>query len=125
LDKLRLRGGHIILDRAKYDTQEKRRELVRRERTIELAGEGMRRADILRWRDASGKMVAETVLNQPVLRWTGTVDFDEPDPDMRATIKPTPEVVQNRKFEPHHRYLPFPQAQMDRNPNLIQNDGYN
>ena len=47
--------------------------MIRRERSIELAGEGLRRADILRWKDASGKMVAETVLNAPLESFTGTI----------------------------------------------------
>lgn len=51
IDQLRQRGGHIKVDRSKYNTQDKIRELVRRERTIELAGEGLRRQDILRWKD--------------------------------------------------------------------------
>mgnify|MGYP000703621727 CR=1 FL=1 len=38
--------------------EDKLRELIRRERTVELAGEGLRRADIVR-RQEDGKMLAE------------------------------------------------------------------
>ena len=130
LDQLRARGGHIPVDRAKYDTQDKLRELVRRERCLELAGEGLRRADILRWKDKNGKMVAETVLNGPLLRMIGTVDVNEPDRDKRAIFElPTEEnlalrLLQNRVFETHFRYYPIPQSQMDKNPELVQNEGY-
>jgi len=130
IDQLRLRGGHIAVDRAKYNTQEKLRELVRRERCIELAGEGLRRPDIIRWKDESGKMLAETVLNKTLYRMIGTVNTDEPDRDLRATITvPTAEneslrKIEDRVFKTHHKYLPFPQAQLDKNPNLKQNDGY-
>ena len=55
------------------------RELIRRERCIELAGEGLRRADILRWKDAAGKMLAETLLNGPLNRIVGTIDYNETD----------------------------------------------
>ena len=55
IDELRTRGGHIAVDRSRYATQAKLRELVRRERCIELAGEGLRRADLVRWKDENGK----------------------------------------------------------------------
>lgn len=130
LDQLRERGGHVAVDRAKYNTQEKLRELVRRERCLELAGEGLRKADLLRWKDQQGKMLAETLMNGALYRMTGTVNVDEPDRDLRATIEtPTAEneslrKVEDRVFRPYNRYLPFPQAELDKNPNLKQNEGY-
>ena len=39
------------MDKAKYGTKDKLRELIRRERTVELAGEGLRRAEIVRWQE--------------------------------------------------------------------------
>lgn len=99
------------------------RELIRRERSIELAGEGLRRADILRWKDASGKMVAETVLNAPLESFTGTINYDEKDPYKRAVISGV-ELVENRSFAPHNRYLPIKQDALDKNKLLKQNDGY-
>ena len=131
IDQLRQRGGHIKVDRSKYNTQDKIRELVRRERTIELAGEGLRRQDILRWKDKNGKMVAETVMNGPLYHMVGTIDYSEPDPTRRAVITPASELqekdrlIENRKFEPYMRYWPIPQAQLEKNPKLVQNPGYN
>ena len=49
LNLIRNRVGMPHVDVAKYNTQDKLRELIRRERSIEMAGEGLRRADILRW----------------------------------------------------------------------------
>ena len=49
LNQIRQRVGMREVDKAKYGTKEKLRELIRRERTVELAGEGLRRADIVRW----------------------------------------------------------------------------
>nr|WP_270243108.1 RagB/SusD family nutrient uptake outer membrane protein [Phocaeicola coprocola] len=127
---MRIRGGHIAVDRTKYNTQDKIRELVRRERTIELAGEGLRRQDILRWKDKDGKMVAETVMNKPLYHMVGTINYDEPDPTRRAVITPPSEVsekdrlIEQRKFEPYMRYWPIPYTQMEKNPKLVQNPGY-
>ena len=130
LDRLRGRSGHIKVDRNKYRTQDKLRTLLRRERCLELAGEGLRRADIVRWKDSQGKMLAATVLNETLTRMTGTVNPLETDRDLRATIAiPTAENLSERKledriFHSYQRYLPFPQAELDKNPNLKQNSGY-
>lgn len=134
VDQLRLRGGHIAVDRSKYNTQAKVRELVRRERTIELAGEGFRFEDIVRWDayDASGaktgKKVVEIVMPGDLLRLCGTVNYDEPDPDKRMVVnlKATREdrLVEVRYFDKKQLLLPIPQAEMDANPKLVQNAGY-
>ena len=134
VDQLRLRGGHIAVDRSKYTTQAQIRELVRRERTIELAGEGFRYEDIVRWDeyDASGaktgRKVAETVMPGDLLRFCGTVDYDEPDPDRRAVIDPDAPIedqrIEVRYFDKRQLHLPLQQAELDANPNLVQNEGY-
>ncbi len=123
IDEIRARVGMPAVDRAKYGTKEALRELIRRERGVELAGEGLRRADILRWKDSSGKMLAETLLNGPLMRVTGTVDYSEPDQFKRAKISGTTK-VEDREFKPTNRYLPIPQSALDKNPELKQNPGY-
>ncbi|MDR0574849.1 MAG: RagB/SusD family nutrient uptake outer membrane protein [Tannerella sp.] len=123
LDAIRLRAGMPAVDRTRYATKESLRELIRRERSIEMAGEGLRRADILRWKDASGKMIAETVLNGPHNRIVGSVNYEEQNPYSRATVAGV-EKIEDRKFSPHNRYLPIPQTAIDKNPQLKQNDGY-
>ncbi len=123
LDALRARVGMPVVDRAKYSTKETLRELIRRERSVELAGEGHRRADIVRWKDAGGKMVAETVLNGPLNRIAGNIDYSEPDPFKRAIVTGV-ERIEERTFAPHNRYLPIPQGNLDNNPQLTQNQGY-
>ncbi len=128
IDKVRTRTGMPAMDRQKYNTKDKLRELIHRERSVEFAGEGLRRADILRWKDASGKMVAETVLNGRLERRVGTVDMNDSDPETRATIKldasAEEKLIEVRKFEPKHRYFPFAQSILDKNPNLVQVNGY-
>jgi susD family protein len=124
IDQLRTRAGMPAVDRAKYATKDALREVIRRERSVELAGEGFRRADIVRWKDASGKMVAETVLNGNLTRITGTVDMKGTNPETRATIADERDVIEDRAFKPEYRYWPIPQSAIDRNPKLKQNAGY-
>lgn len=129
LNKVRERAGMPDVDQAKYNTKEKLRELIRRERAVEFAGEGLRRADILRWKDASGKMLAETVLNGTLERRVGTVNMDKNlAPGERATINVNASAadkkIEDRKFKTTNRYLPIPQAAIEANQQLTQNDGY-
>ncbi len=128
VDLVRTRGGLPAVDRAKYASKETLRELIRRERSVEFAGEGLRRADIVRWKDNSGKMIAETVLNGALNRVVGTVNNAETDVYKRATIdvaaSADKKLVENRQFKPHNRYFPIPQSSRDKNPNLTQNPGY-
>jgi hypothetical protein len=123
LDAVRLRAGMPAVDKVKYSTKDKLRELIRRERSVELAGEGVRRADIIRWKDASGKMLAETLMNGDLLRVKGTVDLSESVPGKRAVISGT-EIIETRKFADYNRFLPISQSNMDKNPKLTQTPGY-
>ena len=129
INLVRQRAGMPVVDQAKYATKEKLRELIHRERAVEFAGEGLRRADILRWKGSDGKMLAETVLNGPLERMVGTVNPAGSDPETRATINPSApasaKLVESRTFRPHFRYLPIPQSVIDRNPNFGKNNpGY-
>ena len=124
IDQIRQRVGMVKVDRGKYATKDALRELIHRERCVEFAGEGLRRADILRWKDGNGKMLAETVLNGELRRITGTVNYNEPDKYKRAEITGTA-LVETRKFAPKNRYLPISQTDvLDKNPNITQNPGY-
>ena len=122
LDQIRTRAGMPVVDRAKYASKDQLRELIRRERAVEFAGEGLRRADILRWKDANNKMLAETVLNGTLNRISGTIDYKETDPYKRAVVKGS-EFIENRQFSAKNRYLPIPQSSIDKNPKLEQNPG--
>lgn len=70
------------------------REAVRKERRFELAFEGFRLFDLHRWK------IAEEVMN----------GFES--------------IAGICKFEPHHYVWPFPQSEIDVNPQLEQNAGY-
>jgi hypothetical protein len=99
------------------------RELVRRERRVELAFEGLRYFDIMRWD------LGSQVLNGPLYgSRLGTMDANG-----NVTWKGNGKVVnaenyillETRTFRPETHYLfPVPQAEMDANPNMVQNTGY-
>lgn len=128
INEVRTRVGMPEVDRSKYNSKETLRELIWRERGVEFAGEGIRRADILRWKTSDGKMLAEKVLNVTLERRVGTVDMKGGDPESRATIKQDASAadkkIEDRKFEKKNRYFPFGQEVLDKNPKLTQNEGY-
>lgn len=128
IDEVRTRVGMPKVDRNKYNSKETLRELIWRERGVEFAGEGIRRADILRWKTSDGKMLAKKVLNVTLERRVGTVDMKGSDPESRATIKQDASAadkkIEDRKFEKKNRYFPFGQEVLDKNPKLTQNEGY-
>lgn len=128
INEVRTRVGMPEVDRSKYSSKETLRELIWRERGVEFAGEGIRRADILRWKTSDGKMFAEKVLNVTLERRVGTVDMKGSDPESRATIKldasAADKKIEDRKFEKKNRYFPFGQEVLDKNPKLTQNEGY-
>lgn len=129
LDKVRARAGMPAVNRTKYGSKEALRELIHRERAVELAGEGLRRNDLLRWKTPDGKMLAEKVMNGPLVRVVGTVSMDESvDPGLRATINVNADqsagLIENRVFRASNRYLPFPLSSCENNPELKQNPGY-
>lgn len=128
INEVRTRVGMPKVDQSKYNSKETLRELIWRERGVEFAGEGIRRADILRWKTSDGKMLAEKVLNVTLERRVGTVDMKGSDPESRATIKQDASAadkkIEDRKFEKKNRYFPFGQEVLDKNPKLTQNEGY-
>ncbi|MGV3640181.1 MAG: RagB/SusD family nutrient uptake outer membrane protein [Adhaeribacter sp.] len=106
LNDIRTRAKMPVVDVARYNSQEKMRELVRRERQVELAFEGRRYFDIRRWG------IAEQVMN-------GTV-YGAVDP---ATGEPVE--VESRSYIPaKDRFWPIPLREINANPNMTQNEGY-
>ncbi|ASZ13785.1 RagB/SusD family nutrient uptake outer membrane protein [Chitinophaga pendula] len=98
IDRIRVRAGMPVLDRAQYGTQDRLRTAIRRERRIELAVEGQRYMDIRRWKIA---------------------------PDVMKTImdlENTP--AQDRVWNDKLYLMPVPQKERDLNPQLTQNSGY-
>jgi hypothetical protein len=102
LDLIRDRAGMPAVDRSRYNTKESLREFIRHERRVELACEGHRYFDIIRWR------IAEDVLN------TELKSFELPG---QLPAK----VIETRVFDPNRHYVwPIPQYAIDRAKNLEQ-----
>ncbi|WP_353130693.1 RagB/SusD family nutrient uptake outer membrane protein [Parapedobacter pyrenivorans] len=98
LDEIRQRAG--MPDVPRELSKEDLREVIRLERRIELAGEGLYYNDIRRWR------TAETVNNGPIYNSAGVA-------------------IQNRSFNKDRDYLwPVATISIEQNPNLEQTPGY-
>lgn len=109
INKLRTRAGLI---KATSLT----RDLVRRERRVELAFEGLRYFDIKRWD------IGSAVMNGPYYgSRLGSVNAQTGE----VTWANGYILVENRTFHPERKYLlPIPQSELDVNPNMTQNPGY-
>ncbi|UGU16646.1 RagB/SusD family nutrient uptake outer membrane protein [Sinomicrobium kalidii] len=88
-------------------TQQQWIDLIRNERRIEFAGEGLRYDDIIRWG------IAEDVLNKPALGHTRMVNGE------KMSLK-----IEDRSFAPYNYLWPFHESSLKVNPNLKQNPGY-
>jgi hypothetical protein len=117
LNKIRRRAGMPEVDKQKYNDMSTLRELVRRERRVELAMEGLRTYDIYRWRTAEEVLQGPTYGVRPgrLNEQTSEVVFTS-DEHIEKEI---------RNFDPGKHYLwPIPQEEMDVNPAMMQNPGY-
>lgn len=116
LDMVRERAGMPQVDRAAYSNQAQLRELVRRERRVELALEGLRWFDICRWG------IGEEVMNVDVYgAYLGKVDHQT------GALSLTDEQiwVEKRIFDPAKNYLwPIPLSVIDATPAIQQNPHY-
>ncbi|RPD38603.1 RagB/SusD family nutrient uptake outer membrane protein [Chitinophaga barathri] len=116
LDKIRLRAGMPAVDRLAYNTQATLRTLVRRERRIELALEGLRWYDIKRWK------IGDEVRKGTVYgARQGTVNAT----NGKVTFTADHQLVETRLFDPSIHYLwPVPQKEIDINGKISQNPNY-
>ena len=116
LNELRSRAGMCEVDKTVYITQAKMRELVRRERRVELALEGLRWFDVCRW-----KIGEEVMPGQVYGCRLGTVD------PVTGKLALTKERIKTevRIFDPAKHYLwPIPQTTIDAASEIKQNPGY-
>ena len=120
LDAVRQRSGMPVVDRSKYNSQATLRELVRRERRVEMAWEGLRYHDIKRYdigQQAFDGPVVGSYLGS-VDETTGVVTWDFSQQFIPA----------QRTFKPERKYLfPIPQGEIDANDAISledQNPGY-
>lgn len=116
IDAVRLRAGLPAVDQSKYATQTQLRELVRRERRVELALEGLRWYDIQRWK------IGNDVMNGPVYG----LRFSNIDANGNVTYTSSEHAkIEDRVFDPSKNYLwPVPQSQLDLAKKVVQNPNY-
>lgn len=122
LNKIRAKGGlkpietvwsdaTIVRTPGKHQTKEGLRDIIQRERTIELSFEGKRYFDVLRWKKGS------VYFTSPAKGWNTT----GVDPEQFYV----PMTLQPRVWQTPRDYLmPLPIWDLNRNPNLIQNPGW-
>ncbi len=124
INDIRSRVSLPALKKEDVATQELLRNAVRKERRVELAFEGLRYFDVLRWG------IAEKVLNHT---FTGVKLSNDPSAiNYRGSGSSASPVDADGyyQFEPrtwsaHNRYWPIPQNELNINKNLKQNEGYN
>lgn len=120
IDLVRQRAKMPKVDKAVYAAQGKLRELVRREFRVELAGEGRRRFDIIRWG------IAKDVMNGPVNGALSKGTVDPKTGKVTYTSLTDRFFSENRTFKAGKNELwPIPQAVIDNSKGTLkQNPGY-
>lgn len=94
----------------KVTTQKGMRDIIHRERLIELMGEGDTYWDMLRWKEA------DRFRNLPVRGWDATGATPEEFYNIVTIFQP--------QFRAKDYLAPIPQDALYRNPNLVQNTGW-
>ncbi|MDR1557703.1 MAG: RagB/SusD family nutrient uptake outer membrane protein [Tannerellaceae bacterium] len=126
VDQLRTRVGGGLVHRENYTSKEDLITLVRNERRIELAGEGLRYWDILRWKVAELE-TARYFYGLKGELYGAYMRLDGVGKDSRIiTVDGVPrKYVETRYFTAPKNYLsPIPQSEIDLNPSLQQNPGW-
>jgi hypothetical protein len=94
----------------KHTSKDGFREIIQKERLIEMAFEGARYWDLLRWKKA------ETVLNQQVKGWNVS--------QVEALQYYQPVVLFNQSFKKKNYLWPLDDGALIINNNLVQNPGW-
>jgi hypothetical protein len=94
----------------KYKTQEGLRQIIHRERAIELCFEGQRFWDLRRWKEAYIQ------LNQPFCGWMLT--------EQTAELYFSESLVFTQTFDIKDYFWPVPNQEIYANPNTVQNYGW-
>ena len=103
--------ANIVKTPDKHLTKEGLRDIIQRERLIELSFEGHRYFDILRWKQADRYFLS------PVRGWN-TTGVDPEQFYVLTTLQP-------RRWQTPRDYLmPIPIDDINKNPNLVQNPGW-
>jgi hypothetical protein len=115
INMVRNRAGMPSVDQTVYNNQTTLRSLIRRERRVEFAFEGLRYFDIQRWQ------IGPQVMNGPVYgAQLGTVNAATG----QYTITGDSIKVETRVFANKNYLWPVPQSEININKALTQNPGY-
>ncbi len=121
INQVRHRAGMPNVDQTKYNDQSSLRTLVRRERRVEFAYEGLRRLDIQRWG------IMKDVMPETIYHMNGTI-LDTKNAEGDYNVKLTDDksdVEEVRHFTTNkNEYLPVPQTVIDVDPKISQNHNY-
>ena len=103
-----------------FASQDALRKAIRQERRVELALEGLRYFDVLRWGTAKEE-INKTFTGVKLSKNPADHNYGGDSPvDANGYYQ-----YETRSWSDHNRYFPIPQADMNVNKNLKQNPGYN
>ena len=103
---------------------------VRRERRVELNGEGLRRFDLVRWKSENGQpYIVEKFNNFSIEHIDGDlIDEVDANGDYIAVVTGRSADAYSsdnyKSYKPYQVLFPIGQGTLDVNPNLVQNPGY-
>ena len=138
INAVRRRAGMPDFDVARQGDQNKMRQIVRRERKVELAMEGLALCDFRRW-GIGDLLNAGPIYGQPIsdIRYDGLTMADMPTfkhsdrHDLNDIPYYSEEIAAKYTKRDRQRYWnerftwwPIPRADLDRNPNLSNPEGY-
>ncbi len=103
---------------AKYETKEGMREIIQRERLIELAFEGHRFWDIRRWKTAPAEY------HRPLQGWNMMVSVIDGTEEEVNRMMYQPQLLLEQKFGIRDYFWPIRTGDIEINPNLVQNIGW-
>jgi len=123
IDQLRNRVGMTTLSAAMSGlTKDKMREVIRNERRIELAFEGLRFPDIQRWKIGPQVMVNTLGLDATFLKRNA---YPGDHKGITADWYYVTKVIDTRSFNPSRDYLwPIPRKEINSNKKMVQNPYY-
>lgn len=108
-------------------SQDQLRQVVRRERAVEFAGEGLRLFDLRRWDlvpQAMNGPVVGVALNPTDVPATPVFDANDIPNYSASVAKRLKTRNQTRQNTAKHKLWPIPQGEIDKNPNLKQTTGW-
>lgn len=142
INRVRTRGGMPNVDGATLANAALFKALVRREKTVEFANEGIHMADLRRWDNGAYalKVMAAQIYGQPLSnqRWDPALGLVYNTPAPAPTFDPVYRVPVSwpdgdllrlkrelRIFNANqHNLCPIPQSEIDKVPTLVQNPGW-